>query len=365
MRRVHVLVAASALVGALLVALLGAFAAGAVSCAVTEVQPRCQVALLPGPAEDTLTLVEVSGAPTFAATGELLLATIAVRDDLDVRSWFAARRTPGVATVARSTVFPPGLDDAEVGEQNALLMRDSQRTAALAALDAAGFDVDGAARGARIAGVQPDAVTDELGPEDVITTVDGTPVREAAEVVAAVASRAPGDRLVLGVVADGGAPPREVSLTLGAAPGDGARAYVGVLLTTELELPVDVRIDAGVIGGPSAGLMFALGVVELLGDEDLTGGRVVAGTGTITADGRIGPVGGVRQKVVGVTTREGAADPAEVFLVPRDNLPDTHRAPVASDLLVVPVDDLDDAIAALRDLRDGRRPDGAVLLRAD
>ena len=347
-----------------LVSSLGALAVGAVPCGVFGVQPRCQVAILPGPAEDTLGLVTLDGATTYPASGQLLLTTIAVRDDLELSTWWEARRTRGVATVARETVFPAGADRGQVVEQNAMLMSDSQSTAALAALGATGFDVASAARGARIAEVSDDAATDELAVGDVVTAVDGDPVREAVEVVEAVADRAPGEEVTLAVDAVDGAA-RDVVVTLAAAPDDQRRAYIGVLLATELELPVEVSIDAGVIGGPSAGLMFALAVVELLEAEDLTDGAVVAGTGTIDVEGRIGPVGGVRQKVVGVTTREGGAPPATVFLVPRDNLPDVHRAPVASDVTVVPVDDLTGALEALEELRAGGRPDGTVLLTAD
>jgi hypothetical protein len=98
--------------------------------------------------------------------------------------------------------------------------------------------------------------------------------------------------------------------------------------------------------------MFALSIVDLLGEDDLTGGTVVAGTGTVARDGTIGPVGGVRQKLLGATV-SGGDGPAEVFLVPRSNLGDTRGAPVANDVLVVPVDTLDEALGALDELRAG------------
>lgn len=363
-RSITALVAVAALVGALLVGATGALLVGAVPCPLLGAQPRCQVALLPGPAEDTLGLVDIEGVTTYPSSGQLLLTTIAVRDGLDLPAWWELRRTPGVATVPRETIYPVGSDTGEVAEQNALLMRDSQMTAALAALQAAGFDTAQATAGARVAAVEDDAVTDELAVDDVIRAVDGDEVADAAAVVEHVAARGPGDTLLLEVARDDGAP-SEIEVTLGANPADDTRGYIGVLLTTELDLPVDVRIDAGTIGGPSAGLMFALGVVDLLAEEDITGGRVVAGTGTIGPEGQVGAVGGVRQKVVGVTAREGGADPAEVFLLPRGNLADVHRAPVAADLTVVPVDDLADALAALAALRDGRTPTDAVLLAAD
>lgn len=108
--------------------------------------------------------------------------------------------------------------------------------------------------------------------------------------------------------------------------------------------------------------MFALGVLDLLEEEDLTGGHVVAGTGTITAGGGVGAVGGVRQKLAAAAGRAGVDEPATVFLVPRGNLTEARSAPVANELLIVPVDDLDDAVHALASLRDGRQPDDAVAL---
>ncbi len=126
-------------------------------------------------------------------------------------------------------------------------------------------------------------------------------------------------------------------------------------------LPVDVRIDAGDIGGPSAGLAFALAVVEVVGGRDLTGGQVVAVTGAIDVDGRVRPVGGVRQKLAGATR---GASRAQVFLVPRANLGAARSAPVSADLLVVPVDDLDGALAALDVIASGGQPDGSLRIVA-
>jgi Lon-like protease len=340
-----------------------AIASGQVPCAIVSTQPACEVALVPGPAEDTLGLVTIDGARTYPAAGELLLTTVAVRENLDLGTWWEARRSATADVVPRETVYPPELDADETAAQNALLMDDSQNTAALAALDAAGYDVTAAASGAAVAAVEADAVTDELAVGDTITALDGTSVRDAAELVERVQAGAPGDEVEL-TVRDVEGETRRVPVTYGANPSDPDLAYVGVLLRTELDLPVDVTIDAGIIGGPSAGLMFALGVLELLGEDDLTGGRVVAGTGTITVDGEVGPVGGVRQKVVAASTRRGAADAASVFLVPRANLAEARRAPLAGDLLLVPVDDLEDALAALDDVRAGRSPAEAYALEA-
>jgi Lon-like protease len=351
------------LIVAVLFALVGsgvAFVRGDVPCEVLAVQPSCEVVLRPGPAEDSMALIEVAGAETYPSTGELRLTTVAVDDDLDLQEWLRARTSDTVEAVPRATVFPPGADLDEVAEQNAALMADSQLTATIVALESLGYELD--ERGARVAAIAGDAVTDAFTEGDVIVAVDDDRVADSAAVVAAVQARDPGERLTFEVVApDGGR--REVAVDLGGAPDDPSRAYVGVLLTTDLDLPVDVRIDAGVIGGPSAGLMFALSIVDLLGEEDLTGGTMVAGTGTVARDGSVGPVGGVRQKLIGATVG-GDDGPAEVFLVPRGNLDDTRGASVVNDVLVVPVDTLDDALAALGDLRAGREPSEAQLLAA-
>lgn len=336
------------------------FAQGAVPCDAVGAQPSCYVALRPGPVEDTFALIDVEGAPSYASSGELLLTTIAVDDELGFVDWMRATTSRSVDAVPRDRIYPTGVDRDDIAEQNAALMADSQLTATLAALAELGFDVDG--DGALVAAVTEDAVTDELAPGDVIVRVDGVGVADNTAVVDVVRARSPGDRVVLDVVRDGAQRPVEV--VLGAAPDDAGRAYIGVLLTTEVDLPVDVRIDAGVIGGPSAGLMFALSIVDLLQPEDLTGGAVVGGTGTVDRDGTVGAVGGVRQKLVAAVGRSGDQRPATVFLVPRDNLDEASRAPVAREVLLVPVDDLAGALDALVDLRAGRRPVDALALPA-
>lgn len=364
MRRSWYLVLALAAVAVAVAAVYAAaIATGAVPCAIVTTQPNCEVALVPGPTEDTLGLVVIDGATTYPSAGRLLLTTVAVRDDLDLTTWWEARRSPIVDTVPRSTVYPEGQDLEDVSEQNALLMEDSQVTAALAALGAAGYDVAEAASGAEVADVEPDAITDELEVGDVIVAIDGAEVPDAATAVALVQGATPGDAAVLTVRGPDDAT-RAVPVTYASNPDDASRAYVGVLLRSAIDLPVEVSIDAGVIGGPSAGLMFALGVIDLLGEEDLTGGSVVAGTGTITVDGEVGPVGGIRQKLVAASTRDGTADPATVFLVPRANLAEARSASVANELLLVPIDDLGDALGALGELRAGREPAEAFALPA-
>lgn len=121
-----------------------------------------------------------------------------------------------------------------------------------------------------------------------------------------------------------------------------------------------IEIDAGSIGGPSAGLMFSLGVIDLLTEEDLTGGAVIAGTGTIDEHGVVSPIGGVRQKVRAAA--QLAERPATAFLLPASNLDQASSTPVVGRILLVPVNDIDEALAALRVLRTGHVPTGAIAL---
>ena len=334
---------------------------GQVPCDVLAAQPACQVAVQPGPIKDTLGLITVTGAEAFPPPdGSLQLTTVAVQDDLGLTGWLTARTTPSVEVVPREQIYPPGFDRDEVAELNAAAMRDSQLVATIVALESLGYELH--PQGALVVAIQADAVTDELELDDVIVAVDGAPVRESTEVVDAVRARSVGDPVALLVRgADGD---RTVELVLGRNPEDPEVPYIGVLLTTDLDLPIDIEVDAGAIGGPSAGMIFALSLLELLEPEDLIDGRSIAGTGTLARDGTIGGVGGVPQKVAGASAPTDGSEPAEVFLVPRDNLDEARDAAVATDILLVPVGTLDEALGALEALRDGRQPTDSLLLAA-
>lgn len=348
------------LVVLLLVATATVVVRGQVPCTVLAVQPSCDVALLPGPTANTFELVEIQGEETYTSSGQLRLTTVAVDSDLDFLEWVGARFSSSSNVVERSTLYPPGTSDEEVAEQNELLMNASQNDATVAGLVAAGYEAEELYAGARVVDLADDPAegADQLSSGDVIVAVGGESILNAREAVDAVATHAPGDDVTLRLE-DGS----EVTITAKAHPDDPDRALLGILLEDELTLPFDVQIDAGNIGGPSAGLLFALGIVDLLGPDDLTDGRTIAGTGTITVDGEVGAIGGIRQKIVGATDpSDEEAEPAEVFLVPAGNLAEARSAPVARDVLLVPVATIDDALSALRELARGGQPEGAVAL---
>lgn len=344
----------------LLLAMATVVVRGQVPCDVLALQPACDVALLPGPTANALEIVEIDGEPTFESAGQLRLTTVAVDNDLDFFEWVQARFSSVSDTVDRDTLYPPGRSEEDVAEQNEVLMANSQTVATVAGLVAAGYEAENLYGGARIVGIADEAAegVDVLEVDDVIVAVDGTEVANADEAVAAVGERSPGDRIVL-ELADG----REVELVAISHPDDPSKALLGLFLEHVVDLPFEVAIDAGNIGGPSAGLMFALGIVDLLGTEDLTAGVAIAGTGTITFDGEVGSIGGIRQKVVGATSPiDEDAEPAEVFLVPEGNMDEARSAAVSREVLLVPVATIDEALTALHRLADGEEPAGAVAL---
>lgn len=347
----------------LLVAAVAVVGRGGIPCDVVELQPGCYIALTPGPTEDAATLVEITDAAAYSSSGQLLLTTVAVEEELSLADWTRASLSSTVEAVPRTVLFPPDADREEVTRQNAAMMADSQLTATVAALRRAGYEVDEEFDGARVQEVVADAAQEHLEVGDIIVAVDGTATRDGQEVAEAIQARAPGESVELRLVREGAE--MELEAPLGAAPEEPERPFLGVLLTPHLELPVEVAIDAGIIGGPSAGLVFALSIVDLLDPDDLTGGEVIAGTGTLDADGTVGAVGGVRQKVVAAADPDSGGRPASLFLVPRGNLDHVEDLAVARDLLVVPVDTLDDALGAIADVRAGRAPAGALALRGN
>ncbi len=338
---------------------LGFVGRGGVPCDVVDAQPQCLVALLPGPTADTLDIVRIGG-DTSTSAGELLLTTVSIDPRLTFREWLRGNFDRRVDHFDRDLIYPPGTTLEQTRQQNVALMENSQLDATIAGLRALGLEFDEDFDGAEVVEVADysSAADGRLREGDIIVEVAGTRVAETSGVVAAIARFGIGDDLELVVERDGERVEEIVQLV--PAPDDG-RPVMGVTLRSYLELPVDVQIDAGIIGGPSAGLMFALAIVDQLTPDDLTGGLVIAGTGEIDRAGNVGPIGGIRQKVLGATGRRDQ-EPATVFLVPARNMQEAATTPVRNEVLLVPVSTLRDALAALEVLRDGGVPLDAVRL---
>lgn len=337
---------------------LGVSAALALVLAVVGTSvPVPYVALAPGLVADTLgetedaSLIQVEGRETYPTEGELALTTVDVVARLTlasaVRGWFSDR----YAVVPREQVFPPGQSAEQTRTSNLASFTSSQTAATAAALTELGIAFTPLVG---VGQVSPGAPADGvLQPGDVLLAVDGQPVTDVASVVALVGDREPGDPVTIRYSRDGDEREAEI-ITM---RSDDGRPVVGVLpgvVGLDYPFEVDIVLPASLpeIGGPSAGLMFALGIVDKLTPGALTDGRVVAGTGAIDLEGRVSPIGGIRQKLI--AAREHGAD---VFLTPAANCPAAIGG-VPEGLRLVRVATLDDAVSGLEQLAVGGDPPG-------
>ncbi|MDG4767739.1 PDZ domain-containing protein [Solwaraspora sp. WMMD406] len=327
------------ILGALLTALLayGVFAA-----------PVPYVVLGPGPTVDTLgsadgsEVIQISGTETSASAGQLRLTTVGVRPNVGLREAVAGWLSDSEAVVPYDVIYPPGQTQEEVEERNAEDFAASQTTAETAALRQLGYPVQVVVRA-----VTPDGPSvGLLRADDVITSVDGTPIGSATELTELIRARPPGTTLTVEYLRQD--QPGSTPITTEAT--DGGPPRIGIEITEAQPRPFELTIDLDEIGGPSAGLMFALGIIDKLEPEDLTGGKIIAGTGTIDNDGNVGAIGGIPQKLVGAKSAGAVA-----FLVPAANCAEA-TANAVEDLPLLRVATLDEALDALETLRTGGEP---------
>lgn len=310
------------------------------------------VALGPGPTYDTLgevgasEVLEIDGARTYPTDGQLDLTTVNVRSTLTLSQALQAWFQRDLAVVPREVVFPPGRTTEQVEQENTQAMVASQSAAVLAAARHMGL---------RISEVSVDELAEdspsqgELQPGDVLLAVDGTTVRDGAELRALISAREPGEPVRIGYERDG---TRGTAAVVTRSSGEpDARAVIGI--TTEeapAELPFDVSINLENIGGPSAGLMFALGILDKLDAPSLTGGKYIAGTGEIKADGTVGPIGGINQKLIAAERKD-----VDAFLVPAGNCVEA-LAGAPEGLTLIKVGSLSEALRGLEALRRDEEP---------
>jgi PDZ domain-containing protein len=254
----------------------------------------------------------------------------------------------GSTLVPEHTVNPAGVSDSQRRKQSLNQMSRSQEIAVTVALRELGYDVEVRREGAEVTTVVPDRPADgKLQVGDVIVEANAQRVRSPEQLTRAMQQLDPGQVATFVVERDGKRETVEMKTVASeddpSTPEDeGGRAVVGIVVTqaATFVFPVDVTIDAGDIGGPSAGLAFALDVTDELGETDLDRGRKIAATGEISLDGTVSPIGGVKQKTI-AARRAGAS----LFLVPDANAAEARR--YADGLKIVPVSDFDEALDAL------------------
>jgi PDZ domain-containing protein len=318
---------------------------GVVALGAAWLLPSDSYLLLPDRAKPLEERVTVEGEKPDDEGG-IYYVDVVVRQASLLEELLDVSRPEGADLVPEHALVPPGSSFQERREQNLRQMSRSQEIAAAVALRELGYDVGADPDGALVVAVGPDTPADgKLEPTDVIVGADGDPVRTPDDLRRLIAEREPGETVSLRVRS--GDETRTVEVGTIESAQEKGRPVVGIQVEqfADVDLPLDVDIDLGAVGGPSAGLAFALDVVEeLRGDVDQ--GLRVAATGELELDGDVVPIGGVKQKVIGA--RRAGMD---VFLAPAgENAEEARRH--AGDLRVIPVESFRQALRALATLEE-------------
>ncbi|CAN5290014.1 PDZ domain-containing protein [soil metagenome] len=313
----------------------------------------------PGPAFNTLgdfddkPMIEFGkGVETYKTSGELNFTTVSVsRADskLSLARAISVYFDGDAAVVPRSLLYPDHQSQKDSSAEAAAQLSGSKQTSEVAALTAAGFKVTTVPV---VGAVTKDSPADgNLEAGDKILAVDGTAVSEPDAIATAIANRKPGAPVTIKIERAGAS--KDVTFNTEAGKHDPSKARVGITLGADYDLPIDITNNVGnSIGGPSAGTMFALAIYDMLTPGELTGGTSIAGTGEMAADGTVGAIGGIRQKMAGASEAG-----AKIFLAPA---PNCSEAASGDDfgLKVVKIATLDSAIDSLEKL--AKDPKAAV-----
>ena len=292
-------------------------------------------------------IISIKDAKTYPINGKLFITSILVTNpDSPV---FGAETLVNWAigphvVLPKESVYPPIQPAQKIERDSRNEMESSKVTSTAAALRYLGYDFEEVYYVSDIREYS-DAIK-KLKIGDVITKIDGKEINQIEEIRTSYAKKSIGDSLLVTVERkdkNGKVTPvtTRVILVENLDIEEKERPAIGILVGTSARFPIDVDFNLPGVGGPSAGLIFAVGIVEKLTEEDHVRGRKIAGTGTITASGKVGGIGGIEEKMVGAS-RIGAT----IFIAPRENCPDIEHVP--NGLKVIPVSTLSEAIEALR-----------------
>jgi PDZ domain-containing protein len=325
-----------------------------VAIGVSVLVPVPYVILMPGPTLNTLgtdssgkPLIKISGHQTYPTSGNLNMVTVsytgAPPPDTGVNIFTALQAwlNPSEAVVPASEIFPPGQTAQQTQAQDTAQMAGSQEQATAAALTALHIPFT-----TTVSVIEAEQGTPAYGvikPGDVFASVNGVPVTGASSLTSLIAAHPAGTVLNVVVVRGG----KHVPLSVATKEVNG-HPVIGVRVQEGYKFPFTVSINVGDIGGPSAGMMFALGIIDKITPLNLTGGKFIAGTGEITASGQVEPIGGIQQKMV--AARDAGAT---VFLTPSGNCRDAAGA-VPAGLRIVKVSTLSQAITDLEAIKAGK-----------
>lgn len=299
--------------------------------------PSDHYLFLPNPGQELDGIVQVPDESTAEDEGGVYMVDILVR-----RASLFERLFPQIhdsaSLVPEEQFNPTGVSERQRRQSSLNQMSRSQQIAVAVALRELDYEVKANPIGAEVALVLPDSPAEgKLQPGDVIVGARGEPVRSPQDLREVMEGHSPGDPVELQVRRAGQA--RTIEVGTRADPEDAERAVVGVLVepAADIEIPLDIKINAGDVGGPSAGLAFALDVVDELG-RDIDGGRRIAATGELDLEGNVGAIGGIEQKAAGARLVE-----ADVFVVPEANAAEARQH--ADGLEIVAVSTFEEALA--------------------
>lgn len=272
----------------------------------------------PGPTFDTLgsvdgqALIQIDGAKTYPSSGELRLVTVSVSGGpgypVSAANLLVAWASGQDAVKPVESVYPPEQTKEEAAQVSQAQMTTSQENASVAALTELGYDIP---TKLKVAGTAPGGPAEgKLEADDIIVSLNGEKVATYADLVDKLGTIDGGTTVTLGI--ERGGQPQDIEIVTASSP-DG-KSLLGVYINPEFTLPFDVKVGIENVGGPSAGMMFALGIIDKLTPEDEVNGQHIAGTGTMDLLGNVGAIGGIQQKMHGAVS-----DGATWFLAPESN----------------------------------------------
>jgi Lon-like protease len=320
--------------------LVGAlFVVGALSLGVWNLELP-YLAFSSGPVSDAADAIVAREVDTYPPEGELLMLTV-VSQEVNAFEALIAGVDPSIDLVPKEAFRQPDESDEDYRKRVLRQMDDSQTRAITVALEHLGYQM--VATDVLITDLVPDLpAADVLEIGDSVDSFNGTEIVRSTDLTDVLQGLAPGDVVDIGVTRDG--TPQTLQVELAERDGSEGGAMIGITVGELSEPPFPVSIEAGDVGGPSAGMMHALAIIDTLTPGEMTLGHIVAGTGTIGYDATVGPIGGIRQKVIGA---EAAG--AEYILVPEDNYESAMTAPRGT-IEIVPIATLQDAIDFFEDL---------------
>jgi Lon-like protease len=334
--------------------MIGAGFTAVLLAALLTILPTSYVVLRPGPVFNTLNslgrqpLISVTGHASYPAKGQLDMTTVSLSGGpgQHVSLWqvLAGWVDRTASVVPEDQVFPRGQTAQQTEEQDTQEMVSSQESATVAAMSLLGIEVPTTLRVSDVDAGAPAASAIRAG--DVILAVDGTKTQDLGKLRTALQKVTAGQPTIVTISRNGA----ERTVTTRTTRSSDGRTVLGVFIDPRFQFPFQVKISIDNIVGPSAGMMFALGIVDVLTPGDMTGGKQIAGTGTIDADGGVGPIGGIQQKMIGAR-RSGAA----WFLAPAGNCAEVVGH-VPNGLRVVKVGTLEQARTAVEAIGSDRNP---------